>query len=69
MTSIKVPDEWTGKDAIIVVAFLEEVVHAIWSRHRREMGLFMERQFRAENPDTQIASSEEEEHDFDVIPF
>ncbi len=71
MNSISIPDGWSGEDALIVVAFLEEVVHAIWNRHHREMGLVMERPYTADNPDTQIARSEEEDPDFgdDVLPF
>ena len=71
MSSINVPDDWSGEDALVVVAFLEEIVLAIWSRHRWEMGLVIERRYRADNPNNRIARSEEEAPDFsdDTIPF
>ena len=71
MSAIDIPDDWSGEDALVVVAFLEEIVHAIWNRHRCEMGLVMERRYLADNPDTEIASSEEEDPDFgdDVFLF
>ena len=54
-----------------VQIFIEEIVHSIWSRHRREMGLVMERHHRADNPDSQTAGSEDEDPDFSyqTIPF
>ena len=71
MSSLTIPDDWSGEDAPVVVAFLEDVVQAIWGRHRWEMGLIMERRYRANNPDSQIDPSEEQEPHFgdDAIPF
>lgn len=71
MSSLKIPDDWSGEDALIVVSFLEEIIHAIWSRHRWEMGLVMERSYRDVHSDAEIDNSEEEAPDFgdDAIPF
>jgi hypothetical protein len=32
-----IPDSWAGDQALVVVAFLEEVIHAIWRAHGAKM--------------------------------
>ena len=71
MSTIDIPNDWSGEDALLIVAFLEEVVHAIWNRHHREMGLVLEHLSTADNSSSPIAASEDEDPDFgdQVLPF
>jgi hypothetical protein len=71
MSTIDIPDAWSGEEALLVVAFLEDVVHAIWNRHHREMGLLLERPHITDDPYTSTEGSQDEDPDFgdQVIPF
>ncbi len=33
----RIPESWTGEDALLVVAFLERLIHAIWRAHGSSM--------------------------------
>jgi len=37
MRQVRVPKNWSGHDALITVAFLENVIAAIWRQHGYEM--------------------------------
>jgi hypothetical protein len=37
MINVRVPDHWTGPQALVVCSFLEEVARAIWDRHGGRM--------------------------------
>ena len=71
MSSIKVPDEWTGEEALLVAAFLEDVVQTIWHSHGRKMGLILERQYRQNNPDIPQANPHKQDQDLndEFFPF
>ena len=70
MSSIKIPDDWSGEDALVVVGFLDEVVHAIWTRHGSEMGHLLELQQQVDSADTQLPSfGQHPDFAKDDIPF
>lgn len=72
MNAIDIPDDWSGEDALLVVAFLEEVIRAIWNHRQREMGLVLERQQTADDPVTSIDHFEDDEDVVfgdDILPF
>ncbi|RKZ63958.1 MAG: hypothetical protein DRR42_23790 [Gammaproteobacteria bacterium] len=37
MKTVKIPENWTGKEAIAVYDFLADVMEAIWERHNEQM--------------------------------
>ncbi len=70
MSLLRIPDDWSGEEALIIVAFLEDVAQAIWSRYQWEMGLIMERRYNDNNPDSPISTSEEApDLSDDAMPF
>jgi hypothetical protein len=43
MTTVRIPDNWNGDEALAVVAFLERVIAAIWKTHAPQMSRELER--------------------------
>jgi hypothetical protein len=41
MRHVTIPRHWTGEEALTTVAFLEEIIRAIWRAHGDEMGEVM----------------------------
>ena len=37
MKTVKIPENWTGKEAVAVYDFLADVMEAIWERHDEQM--------------------------------
>lgn len=42
MKHVTIPNEWSGEEALKLVAFLERVIEAVWRAHGREMGYHLE---------------------------
>ena len=41
--NLDIPDHWTGDEALTFVAFLEEVILAIWAQHGHDMAAQLRR--------------------------
>jgi len=41
--NFEIPDHWTGDEALTFVAFLEEVIQAVWSLHGHGMATRLRR--------------------------
>jgi len=37
MKTVKIPENWTGKEAVVVYDFLADVMEAIWQRYDDQM--------------------------------
>jgi len=42
MRHVTIPKQWTGKDGLKFVAFLERLIQAIWLAHGRDMAFDLE---------------------------
>lgn len=43
MTSIRIPKDWTGEEALAITAFLERLELTIWAAHGHEMARCLRR--------------------------
>ncbi len=66
MKTVKIPENWTGKEATIVYDFLADVMEAIWERYDEQMVEIL--MHEEEDPIDQMDWQEPEES-FDEIPF
>jgi hypothetical protein len=62
MKSVQIPTHWSGEQALSMVAFLDELIRSIWSRHGEEMAEVLRRD-RAPTPSTDPGPAQE------VLPF
>jgi hypothetical protein len=66
MKTVKIPENWTGKEALAVYDFLADVMEAIWERHDDQMLEILCNE--EEEPVDQIDWLQQES-DNDEIPF
>ncbi len=66
MKTVEIPENWTGKEAIVVHDFLADIIEAIWERYEDEM---IEILIHEENSAADLIDYLEPEDNFDEIPF
>ena len=66
MKTVEIPENWTGKEAIVVHDFLADIMEAIWERYEDEM---IEILIHEENSAADLINYLEPEDNFDEIPF
>jgi len=66
MKTVEIPENWTGKEAIVVHDFLADIMEAIWERYEDEM---IEILIHEENSAADLIDYLEPEDNFDEIPF
>ena len=50
MSMVTIPDHWSGEEALVFVAFLEETICAIWRKHEHQMKARLLREERLRAP-------------------
>ena len=65
MKTVEVPENWTGKEAIVVYDFLADMMEAIWENYEDDM---VEILMHEEDSPVDLIVLEPEEG-FDEIPF
>ena len=67
MKTVKIPENWTGKEATVVYDFLADMMEAIWERYDDKMvELLMHEE---DNPADLLDCLEPEDRFDDEIPF
>ena len=66
MKIVKIPENWTGKEATIVYDFLADMMEAIWERYEDTM---VEILMHEEDNTADLINDPEPEDGFDDIPF
>lgn len=66
MKTVKIPENWTGKEAVVVYDFLADVMEAIWQRYDDQMLEVL--QDEEDDPADQIVWLQTEAG-YDDIPF
>jgi hypothetical protein len=67
MKTVEIPENWTGKEAIVVYDFLADMMEAIWERYDDKMvELLMHEE---DNPADLLDCLEPEDSFDDEIPF
>ena len=66
MKTVEIPENWTGKEAIVVYDFLADIMEAIWERYEDNMVEIL--MLEEDNP-TDLINCLEPEDSFDEIPF
>ena len=41
--AVRIPRHWSGDEALVFVAFLENITHAVWAAHGRDMAACLQR--------------------------
>ena len=67
MKTVDIPENWTGKEAIVVYDFLADIMEAIWERYEDKMvEILMQEE---DNPADLLDCLEPEDRLDDEIPF
>ena len=66
MKTVDIPENWTGKEAIVVYDFLADIMEAIWERYEDKM---VEILMQEEDNPADLINELEPENGSDDIPF
>ncbi len=66
MKTVEIPENWTGKEAIVVHDFLADIMETIWERYEDKM---VEILIYEEDSTVDLIDYLEPEDSFDEIPF
>ena len=66
MKTVEIPENWTGKEAIVVHDFLADIMETIWERYEDKM---VEILIHEEDSTIDLIDCLEPEDSFDEIPF
>ena len=66
MKTVEIPENWTGKEAIVVHDFLADIMETIWERYEDKM---VEILIHEEDSTADLIDCLEPEDSFDEIPF
>ena len=44
------PEHWSGEESLLVVAFLESLIHTIWTLNGAKMGIALKTHYDAQEP-------------------
>ncbi len=67
MKTVEIPENWTGKEAIVVYDFLADMMEAIWERYEDTMVEIL--MHEEDNPADLLDCLEPEDRFDDEIPF
>jgi len=50
MNTVEIPDDWTPEESLTVVAFLQNIIDAVWDKHSEQMSQHEDRLERLRRP-------------------